>query len=332
MNKQILSFLLAILTLSATAQTRVDSNFDFQTVMGKKYSLYIPTSYNSANANKMMVAFHPFNTTRWDAKAWCDTLTAFAEMNGLILVCPDGDADGNITDQIDYDFTTALIDSVAKWYNINDKKTYAMGFSMGGLATYEYGLKNHTKFGGYIPIGAATNGTTSFSSDLPNAANKAFYLVHGNNDAPANRFTPVLTGLNNNNAITEDTLMPGVGHTIDFTDRNEILSRAFRWIDSVNSAQLSVESTSKNTTRLTVYPNIIQLGSSIHLLVPTTSNDIEYTLFNSAGQKIFAVEKARFTSGDKTTITITPKALTPGNYIVRIIADGQKATAKFIIQ
>ncbi len=215
-------------------QTRIDSSFAFGTNPAKKYSIYIPSNYNAGVPNELMVGFHPFNVSVWDAEAWCDTLIQFSESNDLILVCPDGGTNGNITDAIDYGFTTALLDSMKLWYSIDTNRIYAMGFSMGGVATYEYGLQFPEVFGGYLPIGAAINGTGSFSSDLPNSGQKPFYLVHGANDAPNTRYWPAINGLNANCAIVNSMLMTGVGHTINFPNRNQILSDAYQWIDSVN--------------------------------------------------------------------------------------------------
>lgn len=225
------------------AQTRIDADFSFQTDPAKKYSLYIPSTYNANEANALMVGFHPFNTNRWDAEAWCDTLINFAETNGLILACPDGGADGRVDDPLDTAFTTALMDSVMLWYNINPDKVYAMGFSVGGRATYTYGLNHINRFGGFIPIGAAVNGTNEVNGVIQNASGKPYYLVHGDNDAPTIRFFPLETVLNNNGAIVESLLMAGIGHTIDFPNRNQILTDAFEWIDSVNCASVDTANT-----------------------------------------------------------------------------------------
>jgi hypothetical protein len=187
-----------------------------------------------------MVGFHPLNVGVWDAASWCDTLTAFSEANDLVLVCPDGGPNGDITDQIDYDFTSALIDSMHLWYNIDSNRTYAMGFSMGGVATYEYGLNNAGIFGGYIPIGAAVSGATAFAPIIGNAEGKPYYLVHGALDNPVVRYTPMLNALNANCALVNSLLMTGVGHTINFPNRDLILSDAFFWVDSVNLAATQV--------------------------------------------------------------------------------------------
>ena len=221
---------------SLQGQMRIDGNFPFQSDPSKDYSLYIPSGYSAGTPNGLMLGMHPFNTARWDAVSWCDTLIDFAEANGLILACPDGGSDGNITDQIDTAFTTALLDSVYSWYNIDMDRIYIMGFSMGGRATYTYGLSHPEVFGGLLPIGAAITGTNEVNTSLQgNSSCKAVYIVHGSFDSPNNRYYPVLNALTSSGALINSLLMPGVGHTIDFPNRNQILTDAFTWIDSVNA-------------------------------------------------------------------------------------------------
>ncbi len=219
------------------AQRVIDSSFAFGGDAAKKYSIYVPSSCVPTLASALVVAFHPLNTARWNAKSWRDTLIAFAEANDVILVAPDGGVDGRVNDQIDTAFTTVLLDSVAKWYLIDRYRVYAMGFSWGGLTTYTYGLANAWRFAGFMPIGAAINGTTEVTPALQaGAKGKPFYLVHGGDDSPESRYTPIRAGLETNGAILNSILMPGVGHTIDFPQRNQILGTAYRWIDSVNIA------------------------------------------------------------------------------------------------
>ncbi len=135
MKKNILITLSILFSIHSFSQQRIDGNFAFQTNPGKKYSLYIPSSYNTTTPNKTMLGLHPLNTSRWNGVSWCDTLINFAESNQLILVCPDGGVDGKIDDPIDTAFTTAILDSVRIWYNIDNDKTYVMGFSWGAKAT-----------------------------------------------------------------------------------------------------------------------------------------------------------------------------------------------------
>jgi len=238
--KKFVSFLaLSFLISPLMAQVRIDSSFAFGPDTAKMYSIYVPSNYNPSNPNPLMVGFHPYNVSRWNAVSWCDTLLAFSEMNDLILVCPDGDSLGIITDSLDYAFTTALMDSMKLWFNIDEERIYTMGFSFGGKAVYEYGLNNAPTFGGFIPIGAAINGTSFVSNVIQNAGRRPFYLVHGANDNPSQRYYPILNALNANCAFVNSILMSGVGHTIDFPNRNQILTTAYQWIDSVNLSPLN---------------------------------------------------------------------------------------------
>ncbi len=221
------------------AQETIDGNFPFQNDPAKKYSIYIPSSYDENVPNKTILGFHPFNTNRWDAQSWRDTLIVFAETNDLILVCPDGGLDGRVDDPIDISFTTALLDSLDNWYNVDQSNKYIIGFSWGGRATYTYGLNNADEFQGFIPIGAAINGINEVAGGLQFAENEKFYIVHGSADSPSVRFTPVRDALINSNACVETNFLNGVGHTIDFPNRNNILSEAFAWVSNPANCQVN---------------------------------------------------------------------------------------------
>ncbi|HHG84544.1 MAG TPA: T9SS type A sorting domain-containing protein [Bacteroidetes bacterium] len=259
------AFTLLMSFFQLTAQTRIDADFAFQTDPAKKYSLYIPGGYNANTPHTMMVALHPYNTSRWDAKAWCDTLLVFAEANNLILMCPDGGLDGRVDDAIDTAFTSALMDSMALWYNINAAKVYCMGFSWGGRTTYSYGLRNPDKFCGYLPIGAAISTNTISASLFGQARNKGVYVVHGGSDNPNVRYWPAVNTLADSGAIVSSILLPGVGHTIDFANRNAILSTAFSWLDSVCGAGPPVALVQADEFHAGIFPNPVAVGQSLHL-------------------------------------------------------------------
>ena len=90
----------------SNAQQRIDRTIDSQTDPQKKYALYIPSSYDASVPNAAFLALHPWNTSRWNASSWRDTLTHFAETNDLIIIAPDGGPDGQVDDQIDTAFAT----------------------------------------------------------------------------------------------------------------------------------------------------------------------------------------------------------------------------------
>jgi len=234
-----------ILTLCLLVGTvfsqRIDSSFVFSG-NSHNYSLYIPTNYNPAVPNKMILGFHPLNVGVWNSITWCDTLVDMAEANNLIVVCPDGGTNGVVDDMADTLFTTALLDSMEVWYNIDTDKVYAIGFSVGGRATYTYSLSNSNRIKGFIPIGAAINGTNEVNSTLQaNAACKPVYLIHGGNDNPNVRYWPVRGALVTAGAHVNSVLMPGIGHTMNFPNADSIMSWAYQWVDSLNCAPVTAD-------------------------------------------------------------------------------------------
>lgn len=205
---------------------------------------------------------HPLNTSRWNAKSWRDTLVAFADTNNLLLVCPDGGFNGNILDQIDTAFTTALVDSMFHWYNIDSSQVYMMGFSWGGKATYVYGIEHSDFYAGYLIIGAATSIADLPTARLNKANCKPFSIIHGAFDAVSTRFTPMVNAIKTRTSFVWDTLMPSVGHTIDFPSRNSILTKGFKYIYNVNKMSLSIN---LGPDKSQCGASSVQLGDSIDI-------------------------------------------------------------------
>jgi poly(3-hydroxybutyrate) depolymerase len=299
---------------SLTAQTRIDSSFSFQTDPEKKYSLFVPDGYDENTPHRLMMALHPFNPANWDAIAWCDTLVTFGTMTDLIIVCPDGDTDGAIDDPIDIAFTTALMDSMQVWYNIDLDKQYCMGFSWGGKSTYTYGLDNYEMFGGFMPIGAAINGTGEIDNVLSNAAGLPWYLIHGGSDSPNDRL-----------------LMPGVGHTINFANRDQILTDAFFWVDSANCGLLTQVEEQVKELKFNVFPSILSSGDQLHVTIDVpNSSAYEMTLFGMNGELVLS-QKALFSEG-RNQLDISTDSLSPGSYIFLIEGNGTNENTTIVIQ
>lgn len=224
---------------SINGQVRIDSSFAFQNDPAKRFALYVPSGYTEGTPNKLILALHPFHQAWGNSVTWCDILMDFAETNSLIMICPDGGNDGRIDDPIDKAFFTALLDSAANWYSVNPDKVFILGFSWGARAAYTYGLANHEKFAGFITLGAFINGTDQVTpAMLSNSANKPFYIMHGDQDNIVDLqtgFHPIRNALINNGAIVNSLVLQGVGHTINFPNRDAILTDAFNWVDSVDS-------------------------------------------------------------------------------------------------
>ncbi len=315
---RILLIALSLVACASTslAQQRIDGTFPFQSDPAKKYSIYIPSGYNATVPHKLMLALHPFNTNRWDAQSWCDTLINFAAMNNLILACPDGGVDGRVDDPIDTAFTTALLDSMHSWYNVDAQKIYCMGFSWGGMTTYSYGLNHINRFGGFLPIGSAMSGTTPVNTVLNKASGKPWYIVHGSSDSPSSRFFPIRDSVVANGGITNWNYMTGVGHTIDFPNRNQILTAGFQWIDSVNcAAPVGIDIANDIGLRITpLGPSTA--GTLLQLRVDSDiKTNLHLTLLDVQG-KVVIQQIHRITKGTQTVALNVQSSTAPGVYIL----------------
>jgi predicted esterase len=267
------------------AQERIDGSFEVQK-QDKKYSIYIPSSYDSAMPQALMIGFHPLNVNRWDSESWRDTLITFAETNKLLLACPDGGLDGRVDDAIDTTFTTMLLDSLHTWYNIDRAEQYAIGFSWGARTAYTYGMNHPGIFKGVIPIGAAIDGTQQFDNVIENADRMIYYIVHGSNDAVSSRYTPVLSAFDELKVCYDTQLLAGVGHTIDFPNRNTILSDAFSFVQDEFACQTSSNFNTDFHSSIEIFPNPIQ-DNTIKI---RWVGDIEierYELFDLTGKMIY---------------------------------------------
>lgn len=254
---------------------KVDGQFDFQSEKGKKYSLYLPSNYQLGD--NAVLALHPFNTSRWNSKSWRDTLIQFAEENHILLICPDGGVDGRIDDAIDTAFTSTLLDSVNRWYGFNKSNLVAMGFSWGGRTVYSYGLTHKEFFKGLIPIGAAIEGIDLNKLSL-HSKGLNIYIIHGSADATATRYTPAIQSLNNKEACLMDTLMSGIGHTIDFPKRNKIIGDAYQFTIQNNCITTSLNNIDNSKVEL-----FIDNNNSIFF---QSESQAEFMISNISGQRI----------------------------------------------
>ena len=296
-NNFLIVLLIALLcSTKVQGQERIEGVMAFQfngdTDPAKKYSIYIPSTYVAGSANPLMLGLHPFNTNRWNSTSWCDTLITFAETNGLLLLCPDGGPDGRVDDPIDTAFTSVLLDSMALWYNVDAQKIFAIGFSWGGLTTYTYGLNHVEQFAGFIPIGAAISGTQPIANVLENSKCKPYYIIHGSLDNPGIRFFPLRDSLIVHNACVETNYLIGVGHTIDFPNRNQILTDAFIWLDSISCELMTeVVALPQMSEHISVFPTTIRanMESRLHF---TTDGHLpgSIVLINMAGRKTHVID------------------------------------------
>ncbi len=289
------------------AQKKIDGSYAFHSNPAKKYALYIPSGYDPHQPSKAILGLHPYNTRRWNASTWRDKLVDFAEMNNLILICPDGDADGKIDDPIDTAFTSSLLDSAFIWYNIDRDKLFIMGFSWGGRTTYTYGLRRAKKFAGFIPMSPAINGIGLFETLISNAKSKPFYLICGSKDSPNQRFYAPMKALKNAGALVNDSLLIGVGHTVDYKGSTKMFDIAFDWVDSLNTLITSVPG-SPSVPDIQLYPNPAHHSQQVTVSIPNKMAG-ECTIHSLKGSLLYRKNFAE---------TLLLPDLKAGNYIIQV--------------
>lgn len=244
------------------AQKSIDLSFIHPPGSGimRNYSIYEPAGFNPNKQNTLIIGFHPYGPGIWNANSWRDTLRSFIELTDVLLVCPDGGNNGRTDDQDDYNFTDALIDSLMTLYVLDPAKIFAIGFSEGGKATYEYVLNRDKKIKGMIAIGAAIDGV-DFSSIIHKAKCNNFYLIHGDKDSPNSRYFPIKTDLLKHGALVDGILMANIGNTINFPSRNTILKMAFNFIDTSNCDITGFEKEEQGGFRLA--PKYLSIGEKL---------------------------------------------------------------------
>lgn len=302
MKKQLCIFFLSIFACGLiSAQEQINESMPFQTDPDKKYSIFIPSNYTEGEEIPAFLALHPFNTSRWDAQTWCEELADFAEANGVFLICPDGGADGKIDDPIDTAFTSFLLDSAFIWYDIDETKLYATGFSWGGKTTYTYGLNHIEKFAGLMPIGAAIS-IGEISGIEENAEDIPVYIVHGSLDNPNSRFYPLRDAMEENGACVESNLLSGVGHTIDFNNQVEILTDAYNYLQDNACTTTSTEEEKIMDKSILPYTMI------------SHNQTVDLNIQLKERWEVYSVDGILIKSGDKSQLVMD---MTRGIFIIR---------------
>ena len=321
--KPLFTLLLLLAFGYSHAQKRIDSSFIFDGEE-KKFSIFIPQSEPEGESWPMILGLHPLNVSRWNAQAWCDTLVDFATKNKVLLICPDGGSDGRIDDPIDTAFTSALLDSAEVWYQIDPVRRYILGFSWGAKTTYTYGLSHVNQFAGFLPYGAAIN-SSEINADLAKNANgKPWYILHGELDVASQRFHPLVDLISTNGGIVQSKLLPNVGHTVDFNDRNKEFTKGYKWLDSIATNPSSVA----NATLKSEFV-ISQNEAYIFLkLASDITETPEVNLYALSGQKI-----STKTTFQNTELRMDKSNLKPQTfYILSIESNSTSQSQKIFIK
>lgn len=118
----------------------------------RSYVVYVPMMYDASTHSPILFNFHGYGGKARDHMEWTG-MRAIADLEGFILVCPQGsrDDEGNThwnvagpnskSDAQDLEFFEAMLDKLIEQYNIDTTRVYACGYSNGGFFSFDLACK-----------------------------------------------------------------------------------------------------------------------------------------------------------------------------------------------
>jgi polyhydroxybutyrate depolymerase len=153
--KRLLSLFIFILLFSLShAQDYISETMQHDGLT-REYSFYVPASYDGTTSFPLLFNFHGGNGVIADWQTTAD-MRPIADTANFILVYPQArqdPSDGNSLNWLpktpgtfdDVPFISALIDTIASDYQIDQNRIYACGYSLGGEFSYELACKLNSK-------------------------------------------------------------------------------------------------------------------------------------------------------------------------------------------
>ena len=176
-------------------------------------ALYVPTTYNSAKPAPLVLFLHGKFSTEIDYMAM-PFFRQLAESTGAVVVAPYARGDIQYVDPAPVD-VYATLDAVVAALNIDRKRIYLAGHSMGGFGVFEVGPRQAQRFAGFL---CASGSMTDDDRDavVRSFADKPVYVVSGTLDDNIPNSYSVLTVQYLNNAGIPVLYYPqlGAGHNI----------------------------------------------------------------------------------------------------------------------
>jgi pimeloyl-ACP methyl ester carboxylesterase len=176
-------------------------------------ALYVPTSYNPAKPAPLVLFLHGKFWTEIDYMAM-PFFRQLAESTGAVVVAPYARGDIQYVDPAPAD-VYATLDAVVAALNIDHKRIYLAGHSMGGFGVFEVGPRQAQRFAGFL---CASGSMTDDDRDAVQHSfkDKPVYVVSGTLDDNIPNSYSVLTVQYLNNAGIPVSYYPelGAGHSI----------------------------------------------------------------------------------------------------------------------
>jgi polyhydroxybutyrate depolymerase len=156
----------------------------------RDYILYIPASYSGSTSVPLLFNFHGATMSATRQMGMCD-FRPVADEAGFIVVHPqgarlDGATHWNVegltlgSTSDDVGFTEALLDALSESYNIDSKRVYCTGYSLGGFFSFRLACQLSNRIAAIASVGASTTieTITNCSPKHPTPV----MLIHGTND------------------------------------------------------------------------------------------------------------------------------------------------------
>jgi pimeloyl-ACP methyl ester carboxylesterase len=142
-------------------------------------ALYVPTTYDPAKPAPLVLFLHGKFWTEIDYMAM-PFFRQLAESTGAIVVAPYARGDIQYVDPAPAD-VYATLDAVLAALNIDRKRVYLAGHSMGGFGVFEVGPQQANRFAGFL---CASGSMTNDDRDavMRTFRNKPVYVVSGTLD------------------------------------------------------------------------------------------------------------------------------------------------------
>ena len=140
-----------------------------------QYGLYVPSTYDPANAHSLVVCLHGAGFTGDSyLKRWVPRLK-----NRFILVCPTISMGAWWTRQGE-DVVLATIQTIRSRYHIDPDRILLTGMSNGGIGAWIIGMHHAPVFAGVAPMASGID--TVLYPFLDNLRQTSVYVIHGVHD------------------------------------------------------------------------------------------------------------------------------------------------------
>jgi polyhydroxybutyrate depolymerase len=370
MKKSLLLIFVTLFLLSNSIFAgRADLNIIYYNTT-RKCTVVTPSSYDGSKSLPLIIAYHGMTLSPAIMESE-SSLSIKAEAESFIVVYPpmhDTYA-GWVTNVAikpnDIEFTTILLDSLQAKYNVDKNRIYAVGFSNGGMITYEIAYRLSDKFAAIASVsGPLTETNVVPPNNIPILHFHAMDddIIPYSNVQPALNFwikfnkcaaisdtvlkVPGAVGLKWKSSINSDVVLytttvgrhswPG-GISVGFGEPSKVINATDIIWDFFNQSTLNIISEVKETQSkinpsfelYQNYPNPFNPATQISYNVPKTS-EVDLSVFNLLGQHVATLFSGRVQAGIH-SVKFDGTNLSSGLYFYVLSGSSQIMTKKMIL-